>query len=160
MRLRSDDFPTPVLPAKALIWPLSMAFTSSAPLPSRLDTEKNGMPAFSYIPRSSEVSPRSSFVITITGSIFFQQAIAVILSIISVLGLGSRTDERINSLSRFATGGRISSLRRGYIFSIVLFAPSSPMSISTSSPTSGFCPLLRNIPRALHSNTASAVSTK
>lgn len=55
---------------KALIWPLSMAFTSSAPLPSLLDTEKKGIPAFSYISRSSEVSPRSSLVITMTGSMF------------------------------------------------------------------------------------------
>ena len=109
--LRTDDFPTPVLPVSTHTDESKTLRKFSIPSPVTDDTAKDSIPAFLYISTYPEASPRSAFEKTTTGSMFLSTAIAVSLSIIGIFGTGSFTDEMITSLSMFATGGLTRELR-------------------------------------------------
>ena len=85
---------------------MSFALANPRRLSSLVLNDIAVIPALRYISTSLSASARSLFVNITTGSIFLLTATALILSIMSVLGEGSLTDETIKSLSRFASGGR------------------------------------------------------
>ena len=95
---------------------------------------------------------------TITGSISLYSAIAISLSSTTVFICGSIIEDTINSVSIFASGGRINEFFLSNISSTV-FSALSFMLILTLSPTSGVIFFLRKTPRALHSYKPLAVST-
>ena len=80
------------------------------------------------------------------------------LSSTTVFICGSIIEDTINSVSIFASGGRINEFFLSNISSIV-FSALSFMLILTLSPTSGVIFFLRKTPRALHSYKPLAVST-
>ena len=132
------DFPTPVLPVKAVIFPFSNSRMGWAVSGRSSRTAKVGKPAFWYTEKIDWASAKSALVNTTTGAMDWCSATAMSWSSTRRLGAGSARLVTSTSWSRLARGGRTSWFFRGRM-ALTMLNPWSFCSTLTKSPTRGFC---------------------